>query len=95
VTGFEVGIHLERSEVHPKVFTQGLIEYEVTGHSVEEAAVARSIELSVTRYCPAYAMFSKVFPIQLHYTVYEDEGAGRRKLVAEGYYVPDQTGIQA
>lgn len=73
VTGFEVQVHLERASEHPKVFTAAKIEYLVSGHAIEEEAVRRAIELSATRYCPAQAMFSQIFPIELHYQIFEGQ----------------------
>ena len=55
---------------------------------IDEAAVVRAIELSATRYCPAQAMFSKLFPIQMEYTIYEDLGDGQRKLVTAWVVYP-------
>ena len=88
VTGFDVQVHAGRATEHPKVFTQASIEYTVSGHNIEEAAVVRAIELSATRYCPAQAMFSKIFPIQMEYSIYEDLGDGQRTLVTRGSYIP-------
>lgn len=85
ITAFEVQVHAERAPDHPKVFTRAVIDYRVTGHGVDEAAVLRAIELSATRYCPAQAMFVKLFPITLQYQIFEDE-AGQRKLVKSGVY---------
>jgi putative redox protein len=90
VTAFEVTVHAHRAEDHPKVFTRASIEYQVTGHAVEEEAVLRSIELSATRYCPAHAMFEKVFPIDLEYSIYEDRGDGERERIAGGSFVPSE-----
>jgi putative redox protein len=86
VTAFDVQVHAERADDHPKVFTHAIIDYIVVGHGVDEAAVVRAIELSVTRYCPAHAMLGKVFPIEMHYLIYEDEGEERRSLVVSGEY---------
>jgi putative redox protein len=88
VTAFDVQVHAKRAGEHPKVITQATIEYTVNGHNIEEVAVVRSIELSATRYCPAQAMFSKIFPIQMEYAIYEDLGEGQRKLVKRGSYIP-------
>ena len=63
VTGFEVKVDATRAEEHPKVFTAAVIEYEFTGHDIQEAAVRRSLELSATTYCPAQAMLGKIMPI--------------------------------
>ena len=91
VTGFEVQTHIDRAETHPKVFTHAVIEYFVTGHNVDEAAVVRSIELSATAYCPAQAMLGQIMPIELVYHIYEDQGDGKRALVKSGeYQLPEQ-----
>ena len=86
VTGFEVQVHAPRAQEHPKVFTQATIEYFVTGRGIDEAAVLRAIELSVTRYCPAQAMFSRVIPMELKYHIYERQGEGQGALVKSGVY---------
>jgi putative redox protein len=88
VTGFEVQVHGDRAEEHPKVFTHTVIQYLVTGRSVDEAAVVRAIELSATRYCSAQAMFTRLMPVELNYSIYEDEGEGQRRLVKSGSYTP-------
>ncbi len=59
VTAYQVRIHGTRASTYPKVFTEITIEHIITGHAVEEAAVAHAIELSDTKYCSAYAMMSK------------------------------------
>ncbi len=73
VTGFEVQVHAERADEHPRVFTKIDVVYRVTGHSVDEKAVARAIELSETKYCPAQGMLGKVVPIVSTYTIHEAE----------------------
>ena len=88
VTDFEVKVHANRAQDHPKVFTEATIEYIVTGHDVNEDAVVRSIELSAERYCPAQAMLGKIMPIELIYHLFEDQGEGERKLVKSGVYSP-------
>ena len=89
VTAFEVKVHADRALEHPKVFTHTLITYLVTGHSVDEQAVRRAIELSTTKYCPAQAMLGKVIPFELCYEIYEGENATDRKLVKTGTYMPE------
>lgn len=69
VTGLEVLVHADRATEFPKVFTHIVIEYIVTGHNVDQAAVARSIELSATKYCPAQAMLMKAVTIEHKYTI--------------------------
>jgi putative redox protein len=84
MTAFAVQVHAERAESHPKVFTSAVIEYQVSGHAIEEVALLRAIELSATRYCPAQAMFKSVFPMTLRYSIFEDEGEGGLRLVKQG-----------
>jgi len=86
VTAFKVKVHAEQAQEFPKVFTQAVITYLVTGHAVDEAAVLRAIELSATKYCPVQAMLGKVVPMELVYEIYEDEGSGKTKLVKQGKY---------
>jgi putative redox protein len=86
VTDFEVQVHLEQAASHPHVFTHATIEYLVSGSGLDEAALVRAIELSATRYCPAQAMLEKVFPIELHYSIFETSGDGERTLVKRGNY---------
>jgi len=86
ITGFDVQVHAERADSHPKVFTKAVIEYNVSGHNVSEAAVVRAIELSASRYCPAQAMFMDVFPMELRYQIFEDLGTDKKKLTVSGVY---------
>jgi len=53
VTDFQINITGERAEEHPRRYTQIHIEYVLTGTGITERAVARAIELSVTKYCSA------------------------------------------
>jgi putative redox protein len=88
VTAFEVKVHAKQAELFPKVFTQAVITYLVTGHAVDGAAVLRAIELSATKYCPAQAMLGKVVPMEMVYEIYEDDGNGKVRLVKQGRYQP-------
>jgi putative redox protein len=87
VTAFEVKVHTERSDDHPRVFTEAVIEYHVVGHKIDERAVVRSIELSATRYCPAQSMLANVFPMTLKYRIFEDQGEVEPSLVVSGEVV--------
>jgi putative redox protein len=87
VTDFEVRVDAPLAAQHPKVFTRASIDYLVTGHSVDEAAVVRAIQLTAETYCPALAMLGKLIPIDLRYRIFEDAN-GERKLTKEGVYSP-------
>jgi putative redox protein len=95
VAAFEVKVHIERTEEHPHVFTRARLEYHVTGHQIDEAALLRSIELSATRYCPAIAMFEKLFPIELKYFIYETQEDGQARLLKSGAFSGEEHKIQA
>lgn len=77
VTAFEVQAHAERADEHPKVFTDITLKYVVRGVKVDPKAVARAIELSQTKYCPAQAMLIQAVPIKHEYEIIEvEEGVG-------------------
>lgn len=68
---FEVKVHAELNEDHPKVFTRLIIEYVLSGKDISREAVERAVELSEIKYCPAQAMFKKIAPIDLIITIKE------------------------
>ena len=84
ITAFEVRVRAQRAKEHPKVFTSAVIEYEVTGHGIQESALRRSIELSAQQYCPAQGMLAKVMPMKLDYLIYEGDSKEERELVIRG-----------
>ena len=66
---FEVKIHAETAEDHPKVFTSLKIEYLLSGKNLSPEAVERAVQLSAERYCPAQAMFNEIVPIEMVITI--------------------------
>jgi len=86
VTQFEVRVNAPRATEPPHVFTRAQILYMVVGKNVEERALLRSIELSMTKYCPVQVMLSQAFPMELHYEIYEEEPDGTRRLVSQGMW---------
>lgn len=76
VTAFEVRVvEADRAADHPRVYTHIVLEYVVTGHNVDRAAVERAVELSETKYCSAGGMLGKVAKIENTITVLEAETA--------------------
>lgn len=71
VSAFEVRVHAERGEEHPRVFTSMQIEYVVTGEEIDPAAVNRAVELSETKYCSAQAMLKKAVTITNKITIHQ------------------------
>ena len=88
VTDFNVEVHIERAEKHPKVFTSAVIDFHATGIGIDEDALLRSIELSAEIYCPSQAMLKEVMPIEIRYHIYEDQGDGERSPVKSAVYKP-------
>ena len=88
ITGFEVTLDAPRSPEHPNVFTSALLTLIVTGRAVQEAALLRSIELAITKYCAVNAMLEKAFLIDLRYEIYEERENGSRHLTHQGAWQP-------
>lgn len=59
VTGCSVKIDADRAETDPKVFTRIHMHFTVSGKGLQQAAVARAIQLSHEKYCSASAMLAK------------------------------------
>ena len=70
-TGLKVHVSGERETEHPKKFLNIHVEYTVTGYGLAEERVARAIELSETKYCPAMASLRPGTPITSSFTVLE------------------------
>jgi putative redox protein len=87
VTDFQVQIHAQRVDEHPKVISSAVIEYLISGKDVDEAAVLRAIQLSAEKYCPAHAMLSQAFPMQLVYKIFDEDS---KSLVKQGKYESKQ-----
>ncbi len=75
VTAFEVRVYSKRADDHPKVYTDLWVEYLVTGHNIDPAAVERAIELSENKYCSAQAMLRPTVNIRSTYRIMEVEPA--------------------
>lgn len=74
VTGLEVNVRGDRyMDAHPHIYEKIYVEFIVTGHGVDPAAVERSIQLSVDRYCPAIGLLKQVIPVETSYRIVEAE----------------------
>lgn len=71
VTAFEIAVEGERAEDHPRIYTHIIVEYIVTGHQIDPAAVERAVELSETKYCSVGGMLGKVAKIEHKITLKE------------------------
>ena len=73
ITEYTVNVYANQAIRHPRVYTEILVEHIITGVSVLPEAVRRSVELSITGYCPVHAMLSRSTDITHVYRVLEDE----------------------
>ena len=73
VTDFEVRVDTKSADQHPHVWVDVEVEYIVTGHDIDPAAVERAMQLSSERYCPAQNMINKAVDIKLKYQIIEAE----------------------
>jgi len=73
VTGFEVQVHGDRAEEHPRKYTGFKLKYVITGRQVEPEAVRRAIELSETKYCSVMGTLRHAGPIVTEYEIREAE----------------------
>ena len=71
VTSYVVNVYGNRAEDHPRIYTHIVAEHVVGGQGVDPRAVARSIELSITKYCPVHALLSKATRVEHVYRVME------------------------
>ncbi|MEA3406759.1 MAG: OsmC family protein [Chloroflexota bacterium] len=70
VTDFCVKVEGIRADEHPKRYERITLHYIVRGHNVSEKAVARSIELSQTKYCGVTASLNS--EIDYDYTIHPE-----------------------
>lgn len=71
VTAYDVRITGTRAEEHPRKYIRFHVHHIVQGRSVSEAAVARSIELSETKYCSVSATVRPTAEITSSYEIIE------------------------
>jgi putative redox protein len=71
VTHFDVLVHGDRAQDHPKVYNKITVEYVVTGKGLQLDAVKRAVELSETKYCSVMASLRKTAEITTKITLKE------------------------
>ncbi len=69
VSHYSINVFANQSQEHPKVFTEVLVEHVVEGENVDPRAVARSLELSLAKYCPVHAMLAPTVKMDHVYRV--------------------------
>jgi putative redox protein len=71
VTALKVRVNGEQAAEHPHKFTSIHVEYTVIGCGLAAEKVARAIQLSETRYCPAMASLRPGAPITTSHVILE------------------------
>ncbi len=78
VASYDLRISGERAPEHPRVYTSILMTHELRGGAIVEANVVRAIHLSMSRYCPVFAMLHPAVAIRERYVI-TDDGGGREE----------------
>jgi putative redox protein len=76
VSRLEIRVIGERSESHPRVYTEIQLTFIVTGHGIDREGVRRAIELSEVKYCSVAAMLRATAKFQIGFEVQEAEALG-------------------
>lgn len=69
VVSYELRMTGERADDHPRVYTAVVMTHAFVGANVSESSVRRAIELSMTRYCPVFAMLYPTVAIRECYEI--------------------------
>jgi putative redox protein len=85
VSSYELRLSHTRAEEHPRVYTTISLRHILRGRGIAEANVQRAIELSMTRYCPVFAMLHGGVEIREWYEITDEETGS----VLEGEVVPE------
>lgn len=72
VRGCEVSVAGERAQSDPKVFTDIVLHFVVTGRGLQEKQVARAVRLSAEKYCSASIMLGKTANITHEFEIVDE-----------------------
>jgi len=75
VTAYACHAAGETASEHPKRYTHIVVTHRLRGRGIVEANVRRALHLSMSRYCPVFAMLSPGVPITVRYEI-EDKAGG-------------------
>ena len=74
VTGYSVTVQGDRVTEHPRVYKHLEVVHVVRGRNLNDANVARAVELSATRYCPVSAMLGETATVTHRHRIVEETG---------------------
>lgn len=69
VTHYSVNVYANQAEEHPRIFTDIMVEHVVGGDNLDPRAMSRSLELSITKYCPVHALLSRATRVEHVYRI--------------------------
>jgi putative redox protein len=72
VTGFEIMVNGNKSDSHPKKFTDITLKFIIKGEKISEEAVKRAVGLSMDKYCSVKATLEGVATIDFSYELVQD-----------------------
>ena len=72
VSAYEVRLIGTRAPEHPRVYTEIVIEHEIRGTGVGREQVHRAIQLTMTRYCPVFAMLFPTVTIREQFRITDE-----------------------
>jgi putative redox protein len=77
VTDCIVEMDAQRAETEPKVFTQIMMRYRISGRGLDPKKVERAVSLSAEKYCSATAMLAKTAQISHEIQIIDDSLADK------------------
>jgi putative redox protein len=75
VTSYSVEVRGTQAPEHPKKYTAIEVTHRLAGNGIGDANVRRALFLSMSRYCPVFAMLSPSVPVRVLYEIRDAEGA--------------------
>lgn len=69
VTLFDVKVHGDRVDDHPRIYKKLFVEYVIGGNDLDPKAMERAVQLSVEKYCSVQAMIQDTVPIEHKTTI--------------------------
>jgi putative redox protein len=73
VTAYQIEVHGERREEHPKSFKRMEVKHILRGRGITEASVKQAIELSTTKYCSVAATLRPTVEIVTTFEIHEEQ----------------------
>jgi putative redox protein len=69
VSNVEINVSGQKAEEYPKRFTEITLEFVIKGRNIEETAVKRAVELSMTKYCSVKATLEGSAKVRYSYKI--------------------------